>query len=166
MKNEILDIELGKSYPASEIFDKIQNNTIFYVEFGHIVVSKNEKERKHEYFTDKVIDANYIKKLKDTQIQIYTVISTAICKNFAFKLLRNKEVLNILKEIEKDHTQVCLIDEEDLLKVNYRGNIKKAIILINKIFKSNNMNFKASKHENGIKISYNKIKDKKIEELK
>jgi len=160
MKNEILNIELGKLYPASEIFEKMQGNSKIDVEFGHIVVNHHKTEKKHEYFTDKVIDKEYIKNLGNTPIQIYTVIPTAICKNFACTLLKNKEVRDILKEVEKDHTQICMLDETDLLKANYNGSIRKAVTLINKMLKSNNMNFKASSHESGIKVVYKKIKEK------
>lgn len=163
MKSNPLDIKIGKIYPAATILQKIEEKKNLDIQFGHIEVI-NEEEIKHEYFIDK----DFIEKLNDSQIKVYTIIPRPSCENFAIRLLRNKDVKEVLADIEKDNTSICIIDESDLVKADYKNkSIKKSITSINKVLKANKMTFRASKHEDVIKIRYIKRKEKtEVDELK
>ena len=104
MKIEQLDIIIGKNYPASEILEKMEGNSNLDIQLGHIVV-EYETEKRHKYFIDK----NYIKKLKNTLIKVYTIIPTISCKNFAHKLLAQKDVLEILEDVKENHKICCVV---------------------------------------------------------
>lgn len=157
MKIEQLNIEIGKPYPASEILQKIDANLSSDIIIGHAVV-EYETEKRHKYF----IDRNYIKSLKNLPIKVYTIIPTSNCKNFLYKLLEQKDVKEILEEAKENHKICCVILDSDLTKVGYILSKRKAITLLNKIFKSNKMTFKASSHDNGIKITYRKLKEEEF----
>ncbi len=160
MKEQILGIEIGKSYPASTIIEKVQEKSNLEIQFGHILV-EYKTEKKHKYF----MDTNFIASLKDTPVKVYTIIPRHNSHNFACKLLEQKDVREILENVEKDHSQICLIDESDLIKANCNSiTTRKAVTLINKALKANCMSFKASTHPDGIKIAYKKIVEKKIKE--
>ena len=163
MKNNPLNIKIGKSYPANFIFEKMEENSDVDIMFGHILI-EYETEKKHKYFIDK----NYIKNLNGTPIKVYTIMTTPNCHNFAYKLLEQQDIKEILENIGEDNNLYCIIDKDDLSKANYKQkSVKKAITQINRVFKANKMTFRASTHNEGIKVKYSKIKEKKLsEELK
>lgn len=156
MKLNEIDIIIGKSYPASYILEKMEENLNVNITFGHILV-EYETEKKHKYFIDK----GFIENLKSIPIKLYTIIIKPNCENFSIRLLKQPEVKGILEKIDENNNIHCIIDENDLRKANYNHiGMKKAISLINKVFKANKMSFKASVHNEGIKIKYSKIKEK------
>jgi len=157
MKNSCpIDIEIGKTYSASHVLEKLQEYPNLDIRFGHIIVDY-EDEKRHKYFIDK----EFVKSLKTTPIKVYTIIARPNCQNFACRLLEQKEVKEILEKIEENNKICCVIDENDLVKANYNyKSFKKAITLINKLFKASRMSFRASSHPEGIKITYKKIKEK------
>mgnify|MGYP003394714570 CR=1 FL=1 len=151
-----IDIEIGKTYLPSQIIEKMNRYPNLDITFGHIRI-EDEKEKKHKYF----IDREFIKSLNTIPIKVYTVIAKPNCQNFAYRLLENKNIKEILEEIEENNKLCCIIDETDLAKANYNyKSFKKAITLINKVFKANGMTFRASSHPEGIKVTYKKIKEK------
>lgn len=151
-----LNIQIGKTYPASQIIEKIQENPNLDIRFGHICI-EYEEEKKHKYF----IDEEFIRNLKTTPIKVYTIISRPNCQNFAYRLLEQREVKEILEKIEENNKLICILNEEDLSKANYNyKSFKRAITLINKVLKANKMTFRAMSHPDGIKIVYRKIKEK------
>lgn len=155
-----LNIEIGKTYPASTVLQKIQEKRSLDIRFGHILVDY-ETEKKHKYFIDK----DFIKKLKTTPIKVYTIMTLPNCQNFAYRLLEQQDVKEILEKINENNKLCCVIDENDLAKAGYNyKSIKKAITLINKVFKVNDMSFSASSHDEGIKITYRKRKEKSVNE--
>ncbi len=160
MKIEQLNIEIGKPYPASEILQKIDANLSLDIMIGHAIV-EYKTEKKHKYF----INRDYIKELNDLPMKVYTIIPTSICKDFSYKILEQKDVKEILKEVKENHKICCVITDSDLENYNIKSK-RKAITSINKIFKLHMMAFKASNHIKGIKITYRKLKEessKKIE---
>ena len=162
MQSNPLNIELGKTYLASTILQKMQKSDLD-IRFGHVLV-EYETEKRHKYF----ITTDFIKKLKNTPIKVYTIITLPNCQNFAYRLLEFDDIKEILEKIDEKNNMCCVIDENDLIKAgyNYKG-IKKAITLINKVLKANKMTFRASSHPEGIKIKYSKRKEKSVnEELK
>lgn len=162
MKLNEIDVTIGKSYPASVVLDKVKEKSNLEIQFGHILV-EYETEKRHKYF----INTDFIKTLKETPIKIYTIIPRPSSHNFALKLLENNEVREILESVEANHNLVCLIDENDLAKANCNAKSKKkAISLINSVFKSHRMTFRASSRAEGIQIRYMKIVEKKIKEEK
>lgn len=163
MKNELSNIEIGKSYPADYVLGKMNEDLKNDIKFGHILV-EYETEKRHKYFINK----DFIKKLKDTSIKVYTIITIPNCHNFAYRLLEQKDIKDILENINESNNLCCILDQNDLMKAGYvHKNMKKAIMMINKVFKTNKMTFKASSHPEGIKIIYKKEKIKKVtEELK
>lgn len=155
MQNNQLSIEIGKSYPASKILQEMQKRQDLDISFGHILI-EYETEKKHKYF----IDEDYIKNLKNIPIKVYTIITIPNCHNFAHKLLEQQDIKEILEHIKKDNNLICVIDENDLKKANCdHKDMKKAISLINKVLKFNKMSFRASAHNEWIKLSYRKIKE-------
>lgn len=156
MKNNPLNIKLGKSYSANFILEKMEENLNVNIMFGHILV-EYETEKKHKYFIDK----DFIKNLKVTPMKVYTIITRPNCQNFAYRLLEEPEVKGILEKIDENNNIHCIIDENDLRKANYNHiGMKKAISLINKVFKANKMTIRASTHNEEIKVKYSKIKEK------
>lgn len=156
MKLNEIDIIIGKSYPASYILEKMEENLNVNITFGHILV-EYETEKKHKYFMDR----NFIKKLKTTPIKVYTIMTLPNCQNFAYRLLEQQDIKEILEKIDETNNLRCILDESDLAKAGYNyKSIKKAITLINKVFKANDMSFRASSHDEGIKVKYSKIKEK------
>ncbi len=151
-----IDIEIGKTYLPSQIIEKMNKYPNIDITFGHIRI-EDENEKKHKYF----IDREFIESLNGTSIKIYTIIAKPSCQNFAIRLLEQKEVKEILEKIEENNKICCILDESDLTKANYNyKSFKKAITLINKVFKANRMTFRASSHPDGIKVTYKKIKEK------
>lgn len=156
MMNNSLNIKLGKTYPANFILEKIKENLNVDIMFGHILV-EYETEKRHKYFIDK----DFIKKLKITPIKVYTIITLPNCQNFAYRLLEEPEVKEILEKIDETNNVICVLDENDLAKAGYNyKSIKKAITQINRVFKANKMTFRASTHNEEIKVKYSKIKEK------
>lgn len=155
MKLNEIDITIGKSYPASQILEKVQEKPKLEIQFGHILV-EYKTEKRHKYF----IDTDFIVSLKDTPVKVYTIIPRHSLHNFACKLLEQKDVREVLENIENDHSQICLIDETDLSKVNCNNiSTRKIVSLINKALKANKMNFRASSDKEGIMIKYKKLKE-------
>ena len=151
-----IDIEIGKTYLPSQIIEKMNKYPNIDITFGHIRI-EDEKEKKHKYFIDK----EFIKSLNGTPIKVYTIITKPNCQNFAYRLLENKDIREILEKIEENNKICCVIDETDIAKANYNyKSFKKAIALINRVFKANRMSFKASSHPEGIKVTYKKIGEK------
>ena len=151
-----IDIEIGKTYLPSQILEKIEQYPNLDVRFGHIRI-EYEGEKKHKYFIDK----EFIKSLNTTPIKVYTIIVRPNCQNFAYRLLEQKEVKEILEKINENNRLCCILNEEDLAKANYNyKSFKKAITLINKVFKADKMTFRAMSHPEGIKVVYRKIKEK------
>ncbi len=151
-----LNIEIGKTYLPSQIIEKMNKYPNIDITFGHIRI-ENEKGKKHKYF----IDREFIKSLNGTPIKIYTIIAKPNCQNFAYRLLENKGVKEILEKINENNRLCCVLNEEDLVKANYNyKSFKKAITLINKVFRANRMTFRASSHPDGIKVTYKKMKEK------
>jgi len=149
MKNNPLNIKIGKSYPADFILEKVQEKQNIDIQFGHIIV-EYETEKKHKYF----VDTDYIKNLKNIPIKVYTIMTTPNCHNFAYKLLEQPDIKEILENIEENNNLCCIIDKDDLSKANYKQkSVKKAITQINRVFKANKMTFRASTHNEGIKVN-------------
>jgi len=134
MKIEQLNIETGKSYPASEILQKIDANTSLDIMIGHAVV-EYETEKRHKYF----INRDYIQKLNNLKMKVYTIIPTASCKNFLYKLLEQKDVKEILEEAKENPKICCVLLDSDLTNVGFKLGKRKAITRLNDIFKSNKM---------------------------
>lgn len=151
-----IDIEIGKTYLPSQIIEKMNKYPNLDIRFGHIRI-EHEGEKNHKYF----IDREFIKSLNDTPIKVYTIIVKPNLQNFAMRLLEHKDIKEILEKIEENNKICCVIDETDLVKANYNyKSFKKAITLINKVFKANKMTFRAMSHQEGIKVVYRKIKEK------
>jgi len=160
MQSNPLNIKIGKSYPANYILEKVQEEQSIDIQFGHILI-EYETEKKHKYF----VDTDYIKNLKSTPMKVYTIMTTPNCHNFAYKLLEHRDIKEILENIGENNNVCCIIDKNDLLKANYKQkSVKKAITQINRVFKANKMTFRASTHNEGIKVKYSKIKEKKLSE--
>lgn len=153
MQSQLLNIEIGKTYPATTVLQIIQEKPNLEIRFGHIVI-EHDNEKRHKYF----VDENCIKNLNITSMTVLTIMTKPNCQNFACRLLEQTDIKQILENVKKDNNLCCVIDENDLKKANYNHKgIKKAISLINKVFKANNMTFKASSHPEGIKIIYKKM---------
>ena len=151
-----IDIEIGKTYLPSQIIEKMSKYPNIDITFGHIRI-EYEGEKKHIYF----IDREFIETLNGTPIKVYTIIAKPNCQNFAYRLLENEGVKEILEKINENNRLCCVIDEDDLARANYNyKSFKKAITLINKVFKANKMTFRASSHPEGIKVTYKKITEK------
>ena len=155
-----LNILIGETYPANHILEKIEENPNIDITFGHILV-EYETEKRHKYFINK----DFVKELKNTSIKVYTVMTLPNCQNFAYRLLEQQDIKEILEKIDETNNICCVLDESDLAKADYNyKSIKKAITLINRVFEANKMSFRASSHSEGIKITYKKRKEKSVTE--
>ena len=155
--NNPLNIEIGKEYPASRILDEIEKCPTLDITLGHVIIHY-EKENKHDFYVRK----EKLKKLKETPLKVLLITSKPNCKNFASNLLKNKEIMEFLEIIKQDKTKVCILDKSDLINADCKNkDMSKAVTLINSVFKSNRMTFKASSCPDGIKISYKNIDVKK-----
>ena len=154
MNAKIEDLEIKKIYPASYIL-RIMENENSGIKIGHIVVIKG-RIKTHEYHITKTD----LKKLGELQIQILSFMKIPVQKNIANILLADLEIKDVLNQIKKDSTLACVITRKDLIKFDYKyDKPTNAINLLNRMFKVNKTNYKASTDPEGIKIQYKESKD-------
>jgi hypothetical protein len=165
MTKQILNIEIGKNYPASYVLNEIRNFSS-RIQIGHAIIKVNGVD-KHLYSFD--IDENKLKSLKNTELKVLSIINPCE-QNFAHKLIMSSETQENLKKIEENKSLSYAFDMNDLMQAGYKfKGMTCAVNCFNCVFKKNELTFIASKYSEGtidrkhfVKISYKPINNENI----
>lgn len=143
MTKPILNISIGKIYPASYILNEIKNFPS-RVQIGHAIMKVNDENR-HVYY----INESKLKNLNETELKVLSIINPCE-QNFAYKLIMSPETQKNLKKIKEDEELTYVFNINDLTQAGYRfKGTKCAINCMNCVFKKNELPFISSDYSEG-----------------